>query len=700
MLPNEISQIQASGIHLLEQENYTEALNCLRAIPTPNLSLAIAIIQLAKTHEQKDQLDKALYLREIAAEWDPNNHDNYFYLIGLASTLEDEWRVALHSQALLELWQTRQDLDIPTLRKVLSMSIPQLLERGYNEYFFTLLATYCENYLSGQDQRSIFGLLAILALTHCPDMVSEFDGLWDPLDLTRPIIRDTMNFFKKSTVRGSSLLAYYLEQEAMKLDAENLLEKEQQFYLLAETIEYHLHGSQHQKAQEIIQYLLSHWPLSVLEQLSPQPGLNKGSHRLFFDFSFKLCFHMPYLSDNRSKIRSYQKCSETALSRFDIYKHPDLVTPQFSKTTPPTKIGYLGLAFNKHPVGFLSYQSILHHDPTQFQVYCYDISPENSSAETDFIRAQLESRIPNFCDLRRKPWKDVVRTIQQDQIDILVYMDASTNPIGFQILPFRPAPIQMSWLGGDSPAIPEIDYFIVDPYILPDDAQADYDETLLRLPTFAAVDSFEVGELDPEQARHNLDVPADAILFWTAANAAKRSPESIQAQLEILKHVPNGFLAIKGLGDTVAVSEAYRQLATQKGIENRLRFIKTTQLEENHRAQLTIADLVLDTFPYTGATHTFEALYVGTPVLTVVGRHYYGRMSYSLLKNCQLEDCITYSMEDYIQRGIQLGSDREFLDRVKVQVKGSRSSSVIWDAKGFTRSLEAVYQQVVKNRIR
>ncbi|NJL98756.1 MAG: hypothetical protein HC924_08050 [Synechococcaceae cyanobacterium SM2_3_2] len=67
MSPNEISQIQASGIHLLEQENYTEALNCLRAIPTPNLSLAIAIIQLAKTYEQKDQLDKALYLREIAA---------------------------------------------------------------------------------------------------------------------------------------------------------------------------------------------------------------------------------------------------------------------------------------------------------------------------------------------------------------------------------------------------------------------------------------------------------------------------------------------------------------------------------------------------------------------------------------------------------------------------------------------------------
>ena len=75
-------------------------------------------------------------------------------------------------------------------------------------------------------------------------------------------------------------------------------------------------------------------------------------------------------------------------------------------------------------------------------------------------------------------------------------------------------------------------------------------------------------------------------------------------------------------------------------------------------------------------------------------------MSYSLLKNYQLDDCITHSIDDYIQRGIQLGSDRDYLARVKAQVRASRSTSPIWDAKGFARSLEKVYRQVIEEKIR
>lgn len=696
------AQIQTTGIGLLKQGNYTEALTCLRGIPSPNSSLAAAIIQLAQAHEQEGQLDKALYLREIAIEWDPSSHENLFYLIALAAALADDWRVAIHTQSLSEVWESQLDPQIPSLRKVLSMGIPHLLEKHYADSFFEILGVYCRHYLTDADQRAILGLLYVLSTAYFPEASSDYEQGWDPMDLTQPIIRDTMNFFKKSPLRGASLLASYLEISANKLDVSLSQSREKQFYLLAETIEYYLNSSQHHKAKQIITSILQQWSLELLDQLQPLPGQNKGSYRFFFDFTFKICFHLPYLTDNRSLIRSYQRIAEKHLSRFTPLSHPHL-THLFSNRDPlsltrPIKVGYVGLGFNQHPVGFLSYQTLLHHDPKAFQIYCYDISPELFD-EDDLIRPQLRAGIHAFHDLRAKPWQDILTQLAADAIDILIYMDASTNLLGFQLLSFHPAPIQMSWLGGDSPAIPELDYFLVDPHILPEEAQTDYDEILLRLPTFAAVDSFKVGDLDLITARQNLDLPENIILFWTAANAAKRSPENIEAQLEILKNVPNGILAIKGLGDAASVASIYREKAREKSVEDRLRFIKTNRYQEDHRAQLSIADLVLDTFPYTGATHTFEALYVGTPVLTLVGRHYYGRMSYSLLKNCQLDDCITHSIDEYIQRGIQLGRDPARLAQVKAQVKGSRSSSVIWDAKGFARSLEAVYRQVIEERI-
>ncbi len=158
--------------------------------------------------------------------------------------------------------------------------------------------------------------------------------------------------------------------------------------------------------------------------------------------------------------------------------------------------------------------------------------------------------------------------------------------------------MQATWLGWDASGIPTIDYFIADPYVLPEDAQTYYQETLYRLPqTYLASDGFEVGI--PTLRRDALEIPQDAVLYYSVQKGYKRHPETMHLQLQIIKAVPNSYFLIKGSSDTEAMQEAFYQLADEEGVaRDRLRFLPVDLTEATHRANLGIADVVLDTYPY------------------------------------------------------------------------------------------------------
>jgi FkbM family methyltransferase len=273
-------------------------------------------------------------------------------------------------------------------------------------------------------------------------------------------------------------------------------------------------------------------------------------------------------------------------------------------------------------------------------------------------------------------------------------MDALSNVKTCQLLSFRLAPIQISWLGGDSPGLPTIDYFFVDPYLLDETAQADYEEQLVRLPSFVGIDSFGVRDIDLLQFRRHLQIPDDAVIYLTAAAGWKRHPDCLRWQLEILRQVPNGYLIVKGVSDLQTVGEAFQQTACEFGVSDRIRLLALTFTVEEHRAQVGVADVILDTFPYTGATHSLEALWRGVPIVTRVGQHYYSRMTYALLKSIGIEVGIAGSEDEYINWGVSLGREPELLQAVKQQIRESYQTAPIWNSRRFARSLELFYQRI------
>lgn len=423
------------------------------------------------------------------------------------------------------------------------------------------------------------------------------------------------------------------------------------------------------------------------------PGLGTLTNSLFF---------FPYFDDTpaenlRLRHQAMQLLQATTPGKPAVRKQPRAsATVSASATTPGVparplrKIGYICSYFVNHSVGWLARWLIEHHDRNRFELYGYFV---NYREKSDYLQSWYTDK---FTHVRRLglATEPIIEQIRQDEIDILIDLDSLTVNTTCRVLAHKVAPIQVSWLGWDAPALPAIDYFIADPYVLPEDAQTYYPETIWRLPqTYIAVDGFEMGI--PSLRRRKLEIPDDAVIYYTGQTGLKWNLETLQLQLQILREVPNSYFLIKGLAKETAIQEVFRDLAEAAGVKpERLRFIPTAPTESIHRANLQIADVVLDTYPYNGATTTLETLWAGVPLVTRVGQQFQARNSYTMLVNAGIEEGIAWTAAEYVEWGIRYGQDAELRRRVRDKLRRSRQTAPLWDAAQFTREMENAYLQM------
>ena len=358
------------------------------------------------------------------------------------------------------------------------------------------------------------------------------------------------------------------------------------------------------------------------------------------------------------------------------------------------KIGYLSHCMATHSVGWLARCLIQHHDRDRFELYGYFLSYRSFYDPLQEWYVNQFEHIHTVETIGLDTNLTVATQIQQDEIDILIDLDSITLDLSCQILALKPAPIQATWLGWDASGLPAIDYFIADPYVLPDSAQDYYSEKILRLPqTYIGIDGFEVGI--PTLRREDLNIPNDAIVFLSAQRGYKRHRDTVKLQMRILNQVPNSYFLIKGLSDQESISKFFAEVAEEEGVSsNRLRFLPDDPSVEIHRANLAIADVVLDTFPYNGATTTLEALWMEIPLVTRVGEQFAARNSYTMLVNAGITEGIAWTDDEYVNWGVRLGTDAALRQQVGWKLKRSKQTAPLWNGKQFTREMEKAYEQM------
>jgi predicted O-linked N-acetylglucosamine transferase (SPINDLY family) len=358
------------------------------------------------------------------------------------------------------------------------------------------------------------------------------------------------------------------------------------------------------------------------------------------------------------------------------------------------RIGYIGSTLYKHSVGWLSRWLFHYHNRSNFEIFIYHVDQyENDSFNHKFFRDKVDKSYYLYGNAEEIS-EEVANLIRQDKIDILIDLDSIGSTITYSILCFKPAPISVTWLGWDASGCPAVDYFMADPYVLPSDADEYYRSKIWRLPhTYVAIDGFEVEV--PTKRRSDYQLPNDAIVYLCAQKSYKHHPDILRLQMQIIQQVPNSYLMVQLRSRMGALMHFYQELAAEVGISmDQLRFIHLDPDEMTHRANLQLADVVLDTFPYNGATTTLETLWMGVPLVTKVGQAFVARNSYTFMQNVGVTEGIAHTDAEYVDWGVRLGTNLALRQQVMGKLLHSRKTSPLWNARSFTLEMEQAYLQM------
>ena len=353
------------------------------------------------------------------------------------------------------------------------------------------------------------------------------------------------------------------------------------------------------------------------------------------------------------------------------------------------RIAYVSSDFCLHPVTMLTAELFELHDREHFEVYGYCWSPEDGSS----IRQRVINSMDHFNRIHQMTDEAAARLIREHEIDILVDLQGQTSGARANLLAYRPAPIQITYLGlPATTGLPSIDYVIADRFLIPENTAPYYSEKPLYMPDIYQV-SDRKRSVAPKPSRESCGLPADSFVFCSLNNTYKYTPEVFDVWMNILRRTPGSVLWL--LSDNLwAELNLYRE-AEARGIDKTRIIFAQRVSPENYLARFAVADLFLDTFPFNAGTTANDALWMSLPVLTYSGRSFASRMAGAMLTAAKLDELITYNLNDYEEKAVRLANNPDECQRLHEYLNEVHKNGVLFDTTLFVQNLETRFKQLV-----
>lgn len=355
----------------------------------------------------------------------------------------------------------------------------------------------------------------------------------------------------------------------------------------------------------------------------------------------------------------------------------------------PVRIGYVSNDFHNHATSLLFVESLECRDRERFEVTLYSHSKDDHSGMQRRVRAACE----RFVDISGLSDAEAARRIQADGIDLLVDLKGHTLGNRLGIFAWRPAPVQVSFLGfPGTTGADYIDYLIGDRQVTPLDHADHYSEKIAQMPgSYQPNDSRRARPAAWTRAQAGL--PADALVLGAFNQAFKLTPQTWGVWMNILKAVPGSVLWL--LEDNDQATRNLRREAESHGVSAaRLLFAPRLPYEQN-LARLPLADLMLDNWPCNAHTTAGDMLWMGVPMLTVQGEAFAARVAGSLLQAVGLSELVCTDPAAYEATAMALLRQPHRLRAMRDRLEQARLDSALFSGARHARALEALYERML-----
>lgn len=375
----------------------------------------------------------------------------------------------------------------------------------------------------------------------------------------------------------------------------------------------------------------------------------------------------------------------TAAREFAAVFEPSL-KPQWptfaeqAKTGPwkRLRVGFVSPDFRMHSVMYFVEGLLAQLDRRQFEVYAFYLFPKD-----DYITTRVEHHADHFIRLSGMSTQAQAEVIRTHNIDILIDLAGHTGYNGLLAMAHKAAPVQVSWLGYPATTgLSAIDYKFTDEITDPADADDQYSENLYRMPTlfvcYRPMSRNLLWRYQPSYlVRPTPALTAGHITFGSCNNLGKLTDEVLTLWGQLLTNIPTAHLLIEGKNlEKPDFEVAYRQRCARLGID-------TTRLElvpldiANQYLTYHRIDIALDPFPLTGGTTTFDVLWMGVPIVSMIGQSFKSRMGVGMLTYLGRTEWLAHDSMEYLHIAKELATDFDRLNTLRLGLRTELEQSVL-----------------------
>lgn len=358
-------------------------------------------------------------------------------------------------------------------------------------------------------------------------------------------------------------------------------------------------------------------------------------------------------------------------------------TPQFTEYASSRdpqrrlRVGIMSPNMREHPAAYLTVRAFENLDREQFEL-CFYSDCEKPDGMTQRVIGLADQWIESVTLTDEQ----LAQRIYADAVDILIVMAGHTDGNRLLVAARRPAPLQISWTG-DPSGLSLVDCLIADRFIVPEEHDPFYAESVLRMPHGYTVfepptDSPDVGPPPFEQNGF--------ITFGSFNQAIKYQPETLQCWAAILRELPDSRLILVGRGSETGSDRILAPFLAVGVTADRItlhdRLPRRDLLDTYNQV-----DITLDPFPFSGGVTTLESLWMGVPVVCLPGEFFAGRTSLTYLSNMNLSELITGNVNDYARKAVVLAGNPDELRRYRTTLRDLLSVSPLTDGPVFATAL-------------
>ena len=353
------------------------------------------------------------------------------------------------------------------------------------------------------------------------------------------------------------------------------------------------------------------------------------------------------------------------------------------------KIGFLSAdIIEGHSITYFLKSVLSNYDKNKFEIVLFLNNPKEDQSTENF--KNLVDKTINISNLNNV---DVLNRSRELNLDIMVDLMGYTSRQRLELFKNRMAKKQVIWMGYcNTTGLKNMDYIISDPNLIYSNEESLYSEKVIYLPKIWNAHcgfNFERKENPPPFIKNKY------FTFGSFNNFDKINPDVVFTWSKILKKINNSKLVLKTSTKRFA-TKRLKQLFEKNDVSDSVEFIHKVPEFKKHLENYNYIDIALDTFPYNGVTTSFEAIWMGVPVLTMAGYNFNSRCGESINKNLGMEELIAKDEDDYVQKAFNLANNYQDYINLRKSIFLDAIKSPLFNVHDYSKSFFEALKTIVK----